>query len=726
MNAVAPTPSCRTLQRSESSWTPTRHLCSEPVSRGRAHRAAVMEGSSSSREPLPHLPPELRLRILSLLPPNEMALSGRLACKDAAQHFSQPPQRTACPSQPLPGHAVTTLWCVEGAQAALRELPFVRKLLLLSRAAASGCEASVELAWQLLQPHVLPELLQTDRYGALLLAKSRDLALLLRQRVYYIQFNRYIPTDVGAAAAESGLARLLPSLEQRCPGLMLPANTLAPAAQHCNLPGLKAAWELLDERLRSSTKPLFVDPEDMESESYEEAWGNNLRTAWLEVLAAAARSTTHGAIAKMDWVFETRRQHEVSSDWSRDPLDGSLDVCAAAVSTGDMARVRWLRNYRHSLWADKLQEVVLEHADLAFIKAIEMEAGSYLHPAVCPSWHREECACAAAASRKDAMAKLRWLADRGSPLEYWESMQPVEAAAGAGNLEAVQFLLERRRMGMRPDQEVPNAPVLGFALGKAVKSGSIPIASWLRQQGAPLEDTFFMTAARQGDVPMVRWLLIAGCRRGAGTLGQVVRVWPIGCTADGQRLLEAVRLLEAAGWPAVGEGEEVGGHPLVLAAYGGQPYSVWCALRELLPAGAREVLRRAAIWAARAGSQATLEALAGLGALEGIRPEQAAAMYALAAGNGDRGTLECLLRLGVPLGEGAMAAAVREGSPLASLGWLEGQGAQLGGPEAQELLSGMEDMSLHSDMDCRQRAGLEAWLRGRMGGVGVGGMVGSS
>ncbi len=117
---------------------------------------------------------------------------------------------------------------------------------------------------------------------------------------------------------------------------------------------------------------------------------------------------------------------------------------------------------------------------------------------------------------------------------------------------------------------------------------------------------------------MVRWLLITGCPRGGVTLGQVAGVWPIGCTADGERLLEAVRLLATAGWPAGGEGEEVGGHPLVLAAYGGQPYSVWCALRELLPAGAREVLRRAATGAVRAGCEATLEALAGMGVLRGL------------------------------------------------------------------------------------------------------------
>ncbi len=191
---------------------------------------------------------------------------------------------------------------------------------------------------------------------------------------------------------------------------------------------------------------------------------------------------------------------------------------------------------------------------------------------------------------------------------------------------------------------------------------------------------------------------------------------PIGCTADGERLLEAVRLLAAAGWPAAREDEEgeVDEHPL-------QPYSVWRALRELLPAGAREVPREVATGAARAGSQATLEALAGLGLYEGIGVEEAVDVYAAATANGDRGTVECLLRLGVPLGEGALAAAVRRAAPLPPLRWLEGQGAAMTAVEAQLLLSGMEDLAMDTGISGQERADLEAWLRGWMGGAGAAG-----
>ncbi len=47
----------------------------------------------------------------------------------------------------------------------------------------------------------------------------------------------------------SGLAHLLPSLEQRCPGLLEPQRTLEAAARQGDLAGLQVAWGLLRLRL---------------------------------------------------------------------------------------------------------------------------------------------------------------------------------------------------------------------------------------------------------------------------------------------------------------------------------------------------------------------------------------------------------------------------------------------------------------------------------------------
>ncbi len=106
-----------------------------------------------------HVPSALQLHILSLLPPNERALSGRLVSPDAAAALSGPEHCTASPSQPLPPHAVP--WAVAAGQQHVRQLPFRHKLQLLCTAAASGSEVNLEVALALLQPSIFPELLQS-------------------------------------------------------------------------------------------------------------------------------------------------------------------------------------------------------------------------------------------------------------------------------------------------------------------------------------------------------------------------------------------------------------------------------------------------------------------------------------------------------------------------------------------------------------------------------------
>ncbi len=258
------------------------------------------------------LPPELRLRALSFLPPNELALSGRLSSKDAAQRFSEPHHRTARLRQRLSGHAVTATTTrvvevdgevVEGDMAAAvvqhaaraaKQLNFRHKLCLALTAAASGYEANVEFALQLLQPNVFPELLHTDFY----------MDALPEGRCYWQDagFPLSPIMDLGSAAVTSGLAHLLPSLVQRCPGLLDPCATLGAAARHCDLAGLQAAWEAVGQQLLTSfalpQRNGFAAcvPTPMEQR-------NGVRSTWWRVMAAAASSSTHDAIAKMGWVF---------------------------------------------------------------------------------------------------------------------------------------------------------------------------------------------------------------------------------------------------------------------------------------------------------------------------------------------------------------------------------------------------------------------------------------
>lgn len=132
--------------------------------------------SSSSQTSGPHhLPVDLRLRILALLSPHDLTLAGCLVCRHAALRFSsRPHNRSARHSQPLPGHAATTVWCVEGARVAMRRLRSCQQLLLLSTAAARGCKVNVEFGWQMLRLHVFPGLLHTEHYHTALMRRVHD------------------------------------------------------------------------------------------------------------------------------------------------------------------------------------------------------------------------------------------------------------------------------------------------------------------------------------------------------------------------------------------------------------------------------------------------------------------------------------------------------------------------------------------------------------------------
>lgn len=108
------------------------------------------------------MPREVQIAVLSRLSGNDIPLGARLACKVAAEHFSEPHHRSVDFSQPLPPHAPTGP--LSDARSSLRSLTLYRKLGLLSTAAESGCEVNMETAWRLLNECLFPELLQTGFY----------------------------------------------------------------------------------------------------------------------------------------------------------------------------------------------------------------------------------------------------------------------------------------------------------------------------------------------------------------------------------------------------------------------------------------------------------------------------------------------------------------------------------------------------------------------------------
>ncbi len=557
-----------------------------------------------------------------------------------------------------------------------------------------------------------------------------------RDHICVVSTERYADVGVGAAAAASGLVRLLPSLEQRCPGLLDPGSTLEAAASHYDLSGLQAAWEAVGPRLHSSLQPR--DMKGADDRYWGRIWDDRMDAAWEKIMAAAAGSSTPDAIAKMEWV--------VGAGWDAcglayDAAGGTTEVWAAAAASGDLARLRWLREHgsHPTPWGNRPSALagLLVRTDLDLIVRMEEEDGSsILPPAGHVSWSSEGVVEAAAGAAKDSVAKLLWLEQHGVVLG---DVGAIESAALCGDLGALQLLWDRWRrqqhkQGHEQDQGPPDQDAAaqfddaaaaamspkGTALAYAVASGDIPTAAWLLQEGCTWDgDTPFRTAFSRGDLPMVRWLLGAGgCPRGSLSLADVVHHWPYGTTADGYGLVEAVRLLAAAGWPAQ---EENGDHSLQCALRVGQPWPVWYALWELLQADGRELLFDGAAAAGTNGCGAVLADLVGAGVHEGYWGMVGRAWYAKAARSGDRGTLQCLRRLGVPMGEGALAEAVREGAPLPALKWLVEHGAPAGRSELHEALQHLES-PFGFDVRHPELYGERAWLQGLVGSAGGSGL----
>ncbi len=657
---------------------------------------------------------ELRLHVLSFLPPNDLALSGRLSSKDAAQRFSELQHRTACLSQPLPRHIMAATdagpgpGAAEGAEGggctpfrqALRaaaQLSFRQKLLLLSTAATSGRKTNVGFAWRLLQPHVFPELLQTESYMTTVkdVWKPHSQGELPRRR----------PADVGSAAVASGLAHLLPSLAQRCPVLLDPGAILEEAARHCDLAGLQAAWEAVGQRLCG--RPPMLPPRRRELPMGMECLMPRPDDVCQRVMVAAACSLTSDATAKMAWVLDTCRYH------SRAPVEHA-EVWGAAAASGDLARLRWLEEQGCIWWGTEALAAVLRHADLGFIVQMEGEGG-YLPPADDEFWRSKAAVCAAAGSARDSAPKLRLLADRGAEVG---TEGAVQVAAQHGNLEALKVALQRWQAASSPARPSVAIP---YAMSYAIQSGHVQTVACLHQAGCDLHMYMLVEAIDRGDLSMLRWLLEGGCPIGRITLTDVVELWPNEMPADGERLAEALRLLAGAGMAARGEHDEH--HLLVVASRKGHPWAVWRCLQQLVTTDGvsfedREQIARAAV---ASGNEAVVCAVAELGWLPGVNGASPTSCYAVAAKNGDRGMLACLQRLGLPMGEGALGAAVRQGAPLPALRWLVEHGAATQAARDRVVLASISNYYKWRNQEQQE---VQAWLQGLPVTPAAGGGVG--
>ncbi len=702
-----------------------------PTPGGRAHTpwhaAPGHQADQSSRRPLPR---ELLLHVLSFLPPNDLALGGRLACKDAAQHFPAPQHATVRLGLPLPPHAVGT-WQAAGREA-MRQLPFRRKLRLLSTAAASGCEANLEVAWALLRRCLFPELLAPN--------------------IFYLKLYKDCgEADPGTAAASAGHAYVLPWLvSRRCPVDL--ESTLVAAARHCNLAGLQGTWRLLCGTGASGETPLAL------------ALGASL-------MEAAAESTTpsRDSIAKMQWVLDQLDGRSSSNNSSSSSMhcngsgcggssDGAVrsrsscvlspSVAAAAARSGDLERLRWLVQ-RCGCPAEGLEVLgaAARHGDVAMLQWLVREAGCGARRTTDAVWRLVNMVCLPTdrVAGAQCLAKMGWLEQ-----EWWDKgvgagggsgagrgaggvlgtaetrsssgggglwanetfgSWAVAQAARTGRLELLEYLVEGRGAPLSPQAQV-----------SAAASGDVPTARWLLARGCQPPEAAFAAAAGRGHAHVVAWLAeAAGCPFSRETLRNVVQVWPRSGAGDGAShggrdgrhrgcggpLLDAVRALHAAGCPVGVTSAELmgmavwrGDLPLVRYLHGEMGCGLACGL---------------VVGAAESGCEALMEWLADRGCTwRGMGGEEVQ-LYVEAGRRGDLATLQCLLRLGVPTDTQPvlLARCLYTLSPV--LRWLAAHGAPvrwLGAALATERLA-------RADRGPRDWEVVEEWVRWVPGGRSV-------
>ncbi|PNH05489.1 Ankyrin repeat domain-containing protein [Tetrabaena socialis] len=191
-------------------------------------------------------------------------------------------------------------------------------------------------------------------------------------------------------------------------------------------------------------------------------------------------------------------------------------------------------------------------------------------------------ACEVAAAKPDALPRLQWLRQRGYPFDVFVA----ECAAGAGNVEALQYVLSQ------------GGEVGELTTRRAVQGGHVAVMEVLHARGVPMGEEVVMTAAAAGHLPAVAWLVE---RLGAGA-ALTAHVFAAAAQAGSMELLAWLRE-KGCPWDA-----------MVFAA------------------------------AAEGGSEEQLEWLAEQGCPMG----DDGAPYAHAAANGELAILRCLRRLSCP------------------------------------------------------------------------------
>ncbi len=397
----------------------------------------------------------------------------------------------------------------------------------------------------------------------------------------------------------------------------------------------------------------------------------------LDAMAVSAAYSDVTAIAKLSWLLSTGEGAGTHQQLHQH--EGQLQLlhtaAPGAAASGSLPVLQWLHargatgpglKWPHTLVA------ALQQGHVAAVDWLVDVVGCPL-PQLGLQWGQWGLGFVwRNAGLSGSMGPVRWLLGRGVPAHQGA----VRGAAQAGNLEAVKFLHASCGLRLTPS-------VFSGAAG----SRSMPIVTWLLQAGCPMDPWAYCGAAAQGDVDMVLWLAqVARCPWIEKTLSNAVDFWPRGAASTSQ-LLPTVRALVEAGCP-LGAGMEAGGvQGLGSAALdaavrrGDLPLARY--LHEECGVGfGTETM----VQAAAGGCEAVLEWLveAGCGLGTGYP-------YMRAAEHGDLATMGCLCRLGVPLGGAGWWRKLDVNLvPLAAVEWLVERGAPWDDEAARKLVAKAE------------------------------------
>ncbi len=598
---------------------------SQRTAKKRLSESQATSGCLGTLPRRPQLPPDLQLYILRLLPAQERACSARLLCKAAAARFSEPAHRTVKLGLPMSLH-VAQQWQA-GAEPRLRQLSFKGKLISLSTAASSGCEANLEAVWALVGPGLAPELLPPE---------SGRLVKMITCEVG--------GRDPGSAAASAGHMHLLPwLLHHRLP--LHPERTLVAAAPHGDLAALQDTLLLLHSRMDHSGR--FMD------------------THKALVSRVAAGGGPH-AIPKLEWLLSCGAERPDKLDLG----EARRLVCQSAFQAAEPAHIlMWARGRGVDLRGLPPVTYALGPCDISVLEWLVDEVGCPL-PKVYGEGDEgsnedededEEVYADAAAQNAAAGGRvdnLRWLQQQGVVLgQLGEPGKLLSLAVEVGHLGAVRFLHEECGISLLADAK------RGQPLGAAMESGSVELVAWLWANGLPLTPRAVTLACWYGNLPMLRWLLQeAHCSVTGLTVGELASSWAVhggqeGCSGE-SHLLQAVQLLLQAGC-RMGVGKDA------LAGAASRGDLATC--RYLLEEKRVRLGPWVPFYAAQSGCEEVLEWLAA--AAGGCKKwgRKGKDPYLAAGYRADLATLRCLRRLGAPLRRGLLVEAAAADCPLSVL-----------------------------------------------------------